>query len=413
MKINIKELLYQILFLACIAVPYLNIYELTFFTWSLAVVLTIRNRYSYNILTYLGTFGAILFVALISGLFEDVRLYEFIRDVTYLLKPVLGLLAGYQLCKDNVRNPLKIIVYSGIIIAVLHLFIVVYSIVVLHVRTMPLLREQAGYFSDFEVYAIIILLFRNQLKFKISNSAYWLWTLVLAVSIFFYLARTNFIQFGLLFLALKGYLVLNKRSIRIMTSFIALVLIGYGAIYVYNPSRNARGFESFLFKIKNAPIEPFKTKINVDDWKDFNDNYRSYETILTLRQVPLKGTGSVIFGEGMGSSIDLKKKVWLLTTYIRYIPFLHNGFMTVFLKSGITGILILIYSISLFFRYKKDDDPLIQSLTYLLLGTGIYMILSYWVFMGFYFVADTKSIVIGFIICYRENLIRQKKSAVV
>jgi len=413
MRINIKELLYQILFLACIAVPYLNIYELTFFTWSLAVVITIKNRYSHNILTYVGTFVAILFVALISGLFEDVRMYEFIRDITYLLKPILGLLAGYQLCRDHVRNPLKIIVYSGIIIAVIHIFILVYSVVILHDRTMFLLRQHAGYFSDFEVYAIIILVFRKQLQFKISREAYWLCTLVLAVSIFFYLARTNFIQFGLLFLALKGYLVLSKRSITIMSSFIVLVLVGYGAIYLYNPSRNATGFESFLFKIKNAPIEPFKTKIDINNWKDFNDNYRSYETILTLRQVPLKGTGSVIFGEGMGSSIDLKKKVFLLESYKRYIPFLHNGFMTVFLKSGITGILILIYSISLFFKYKKDDDPLIQSLTYLLLGTGIYMILSYWVFMGFYFVADTKSVVIGFIICYRENLIRQKKCAVV
>jgi len=274
---------------------------------------------------------------------------------------------------------------------------------------MPLLREHSGYFSDFEVYAIIILVFRKKLQFKISAGAYWLWTLVLAVSIFFYLARTNFIQFGLLFLALKGYLILNKRSVTVITSFVVFVLVGYGAVYLYNPSRNAKGFESFLFKIKNAPIEPFKTKIDVDDSVDFNDNYRSYETILTLRQVPENGVGSVIFGEGVGSSIDLKKEVWLLSSYIRYIPFLHNGFMTVFLKSGIVGVLILLFSLTLFFRYKRDDDRIIQSLTYLLVGTGIYMILSYWVFMGFYFVADTKSIVVGFIICYRENLIRSKK----
>jgi hypothetical protein len=92
---------------------------------------------------------------------------------------------------------------------------------------------------------------------------------------------------------------------------------------------------------------------------------------------------------------------------------MHNGFMTVFLKSGIIGVLILIYSLSLFFRYRTYDDKVIKSLTYLLVGTGVYMILSYWVFMGFYFVVDTKSIVVGFLIAYRENLIREKNAAAV
>jgi hypothetical protein len=413
MRITLKELIYQILFFACIAAPYLNNYELTFATWSLAVLVSLKNRYSLDILAYIGCFMAIIFVALISGLFEDTRSYEFIRDASYLLKPVLGLLAGYQLCRDKVKNPLKLLVYTGIIIAILHLIIVSYSVVVLHARSMQRLRQYSGYFSDFEVYAIIVLLFRKQLQFKISAQASLFWTGVLAMSIFFYLARTNFIQFGILFLALKGYLVMNRRSVAIMSSFVLIVLLGYGAIYASNPSRSAKGFEGFLFKIKNAPIEPFKTKINVNDFKDFNDNYRSYETILTLRQVPLRGTNSILFGEGMGSSVDLKKKVWLLSSYIRYIPFLHNGFMTVFLKSGITGILILLYSISLFFRYKRSDDVQIQTLTYLLIGTGIYMILSYWVFIGFYFVADTKSVAIGFLICYREHLIRNKNAAIV
>ncbi|MNY55990.1 hypothetical protein D3C86_1920200 [compost metagenome] len=83
--------------------------------------------------------------------------------------------------------------------------------------------------------------------------------------------------------------------------------------------------------------------------------------------------------------------------------------MTVLLKSGLLGNLILLYSIGLLFKYKQSNDPLIQNLNFILLGTGIYLIISYWVFMGLYFVADTKAIVIGYIICYRETLIRKKR----
>ena len=96
--------------------------------------------------------------------------------------------------------------------------------------------------------------------------------------------------------------------------------------------------EQFLYKIKNAPIEPFKTKIDVTNWKDINDNYRSYENILTLRQVTENGPRAIILGEGIGSTVDLKQKMWLQSSFMRYIPFLHNSYMTVFLKSGIVGV---------------------------------------------------------------------------
>ena len=404
-----KQIIYKILFFACIAVPYLDTYEATLAIWLTTVLATLRNSYSVTVIKMLASFMAILIIALIVGLFRETHLYEFIKDITYLLKPIVGLLAGYQLCKDYLKNPMELVVYTGLLIAILHLLIIVYAVFVMRVPNMPRLREESGYFSDFEVYAIIVLLFRKDFRLKISHELFFIGVVLLSISIFFYFARTNFIQFGLLFMALKGYFVLNKRAVRVLIATVIFAVSAYGAIYYYNPQRSVHGLEALLYKIKNAPIEPFKTKINVDNWKDFNDNYRSYETILTLRQVPQAGTEAVIFGKGAGSSIDLHKKVWLQTSYMRYIPFMHNGFMTVFLKSGIIGILVLLYSISLFFRNKKNNDPLIQTLNYLILGTGIYMILSYWVFLGFYFSADTKSIVVGFMIAYREVLIRRQK----
>jgi hypothetical protein len=399
-----KENIYLLLFFACIGVPYLSNYELTFAIWSLTALITVRNKYSLTILQHVMCFTSILLIALCVSFFYERQTYDFIRDITYMLKPIIGLLLGYQLRKDHIKNPLSIVVNTGIAIAVIHLMIIMYSILAYRITDMHKLREYSGYFSDYEVYAIIVLLFNKEFEYKVSRKKTQLGLIILGLSIALYLARTNFIQFGIFYLALKGYLRINKRSIIIITSLIVVLAAGYAAIYSYNPKRGSKGFEAFLYKIKIAPIEPFKAKVNADDWRDFNDNYRSYETILTLKQVPQGGVGAVLFGEGMGSSIDLKRKVWLQSSFMRYIPFLHNGFMTVFLKSGLVGDCILILSILLFFRQKRSDEPAIKHLNYLMTGTGIFLILSYWVFMGLYFVPDSKSIVIGYLIRHRENL---------
>lgn len=408
-----KEVIYQILFFACIAVPYASIYELTFAVWSLAALLTLKNKYSLTILQHVACFAGIFTVAFAGGLFKGAMLYNFLRDIAYLLKPIIGLLLGYQLCKRYIKNPLVFIINTGIAIAILHFILIIHAVTVYRITDMHKLREYSGYFSDFEVYALIVLMFYKQLNIEIPKKKYQIGIALLSVSVILYLARTNFIQFVILYIALKGYFVINKRSVIVVSTFLLIVLGGYAAIYSYNPKRNAKGIETLLYKIKIAPTEPFKSKIDIDNWKDFHDNYRSYETILTLKQVPQGGPAAVLFGEGMGSSVDLKREVWLQTSFMRYIPFLHNGFMTVYLKSGLTGIMILLMSISLFFRNKRTSNPEVKKINHLLVGTGIFLIMSYWVFMGLYFVADTKSIVIGFILAYREVIInREKESAI-
>jgi len=94
---------------------------------------------------------------------------------------------------------------------------------------------------------------------------------------------------------------------------------------------------------------------------------------------------------------------------VRYIAVVHNGFMTIFLKSGIFGVLICLFSIVYLLKQNKSDLPIVRNLNYLLVGTGVFLFVSYWVFLGFYFKYDNKSILIGFIICYREFLIKNNQ----
>jgi len=409
MKIITKDFLYQFLYFLCIAVPYLNVYELTFLVWLVAVGITIKRAYSVTFLKYLLYPAAILLIAALVSIGHSPETFELTRDFTYLFKPIAGLLAGYQLYRFGANKAFKVFIYTGFIIAIIHLIIILISFVSHTTVSVNILRANAGYFSDYEVYVLIILIFRK--RFNIVLSPAWLRVVltVVALSSFLYLARTNLIQFIILYMGIQGYFRLNRRSINTLCSVLIVVIVGYTAIYYSNPRRNGLGIEAFLYKIKIAPIEAFKTKINKDNWKDFNDNYRSYENIIAVKQVSNNGIFAVLFGEGLGSTLDLGREVWSNDgEFVRYIPIVHNGFMTIFLKSGIIGAIILIGFIVRLIRQKRAVNPIVQNINFLLTATGIFLIFSNWVFLGLYLKLDNKSVVIGFLLCMRQMILKNQ-----
>ena len=64
-----KELLYTLLFALCVGLPYINYYEATFVLWSFAILVTLRRKYSFNFLGYIGYCAFILLVATLVGIF--------------------------------------------------------------------------------------------------------------------------------------------------------------------------------------------------------------------------------------------------------------------------------------------------------------------------------------------------------
>lgn len=409
MRIKIsKNVPYQILFGLCIGVTYLNIYELNFAVWVFTLAITFKKSYSVDLLKYTSFFVAIFIIAFITTFFYDNSFYESIRDVTYLIKPILGLLVGYQLCRNYDIKPFETIIYTGVAIAIIHLSILMHSVVIYRIVNIHALRMRGGYFSDFEVYSLILIMFYKQLGLVFSTRQFWIIIVILALSSFMYLSRTNFIQFVIFYLAMKGFLSLNKKSIVIFSLFTAFLLIGYSVIYNMNLSRNGKGMEALLFKIKNAPIEPFKTKVDPNDWADFNDNYRSYETIRTVKQVANTGTQAIIFGKGLGATVNMGREVRTNEgTFVRKQAILHNANSTVFLKAGLIGVLFLILSVVYLCRQKKSNIPIVQQINLLLFSTGIFLIVANWVLLGLYLKLDNKSILIGFLMCYRELIIKR------
>ncbi|MBC7641035.1 MAG: O-antigen ligase family protein [Flavobacterium sp.] len=403
-----KPLFNQILFIICVIVPFFNIYEFSFLFWLFAITVTLKNNYSVEFVKFISLFIAVFFTAIVVGLFFQHNFYFVIRDITYLLKPISGLLLGYQLFNKGIKKPFKFLVLAGVSIACYHLILVFSGIIFHGANSVAVIREYGGYFNDFEVYALIILVFEKQLDLNFIRRKQVLFLFILSLSSFFYLARTNFIQFVILFMSLKGLLVFNKRALIVITSVLVFSISGYTAIYYYNPSRSGKAFDEFLYKIKMAPGEAFSTKINRDDWKDFNDNYRSYENIRTIEQ--LSHNNSLFFGEGVGSQVDLRQKVHLGDMELRYISILHNGFMIVILKTGFFGLSIYLFTIFYFFKKNKYSNAILKNINFLFVGTGVFLIVSNWVFLGFYNLLDTKSLLIGFLFAYKNEIIKTIKN---
>lgn len=408
MKIKLdKVFINQILFIICVVIPFFNNYELSFITWSLVLLMTLRVNYSVEFLKYTGVFIIIFLLAIIVGLFFKHNLYFVIRDITYLLKPITGLIIGYQLYNDKIKKPFRFLVYAGVVIACYHFLLIIYAIFIQGATNVATIRFYAGYFNDYEVYTVVFLIFSKKFNLDFSKRKKRFLLTLLIISSFFYLARTNFIQFVILILAVKGFLVLNKRSITVILSILIFVGIGYASVYYYNPKRNGAGLDEFLYKIKVAPIEAFSTRVNRGDWKDFNDNYRSYENIRTIEQLSYNKT--LLFGEGVGSQVDLKQEIFLGDMMLRKISILHNGYMIVILKSGFVGLFIYLFSIfPLFKKEKRIDNDNLVNINLLFVGTGLFLIFSNWVFMGFYNLVDTKSLLIGFLFAYKNDLIKKK-----
>lgn len=403
MKITIKKDFFLNLFFSfCVIIPFFNNYELSFLCWVLAIILTIKKKYSKEFLSYLSFYILILLIAILVGFFYSYQSYFVIRDITYLMKPILGLLLGYQFFKKELNAPFKFLLNAGIIMAVIHLLLVLYGILFHGASNVAAIRHYGGYFNDYEIYTLILLIFYKKFNINISNRKYFTYLAILGLSSFFYLARTNFIQFIILFFALKEWLKINPKTISIGIFSLLILGVSYFAIYQYNPKRNGSGLDEFLYKIKLIPIEAFATKINRNDWKDFHDHYRSYENVRTIEQ--MKYHNSFLFGEGIGSQVDLKQKVYLGDMFLRKISILHNGYMTVLLKSGILGLIVLLSSIFYFFKTSRPINNIHYNINLIFLGTGFFLIISNWVFMGFYNLLDSKSILIGFLFAYKNNL---------
>ncbi|UTH46205.1 O-antigen ligase family protein [Loktanella salsilacus] len=113
---------------------------------------------------------------------------------------------------------------------------------------------------------------------------------------------------------------------------------------------------TFLGKVQNSISElTFETgEDRIDmyaNWRGF-EAYRAYETWLNASFI------QKIVGLGFGERIDLGKFVAYGSDEIASLPFVHNAYFTLLVKTGIFGIATMVYALFLPFRIRFNrHDP--------------------------------------------------------
>ena len=292
--------------------------------------------------------------------FYDYKTINLIKDISHFIKPITGLLIGFMFYRkiNNLQLFIKTIVYLGILSALVH-FVILLTLGNAFDGSISSVREY-GKDNFLELIALFFLVFNKRFFNKIifqSKTVNYFYLFILVVSITLYFSRTMIITSLLFLLTLYGYTQPTKKTIQIITTTLLSVALLYGYLFSVKIERNKPGLESFLFKIKNAPEELFKSKIDRENHKDLWDHWRGYEVNRAFELMKQKPS-SFLVGAGQGSLVNLKFYAPLTSTKkgIKFISELHNGYVYVFYKSGLIGLLLILLFIYRLYKYIEQKS---------------------------------------------------------
>ncbi|WP_395044443.1 O-antigen ligase family protein [Flavobacterium sp.] len=320
-----------------------------------------------------------------------------LKDVFHFIKPLQGILIGYFFFKtiNNDKLFIKTIVKTGFISAIIHFFLILFftnlsSGTVNEIRSLTkdnFLELIAIFFLGYYNFFFNDKLFNSKAKSKAIF-------IVLLLSCILYFSRTMMVGALIFFFSIKGYTKITSKSITVIgIAFLSVILL-YGYLYSVKIDRSKPGLEAFLYKIKIAPEELFKTNIDRDNHEDLWDHWRGYEAkraFALMNDKPL----SYLSGTGYGSLVNLKFKAPLGEAKddgIKYISELHNGYPYVLYKTGIIG--LILYLTFLLGLYKNIYSKVSFEAIFIS-ALGIFYLFTTLTITGIYNTNDTTVFVLG------------------
>lgn len=287
-------------------------------------------------------------------------LYNINKDVLHFIKPILGIFLGYVFYKkiNNLKLFIKTVVITGFISSIIHFLLI------LSIQRINNVADIRSYGTDsfIELTAVLLLLFYKKFNTDklFSNTLYHNIILIpVLFSSILYFSRTMIVMAIVAILTVYGYTIITRRTIKIIVALIIFTIGFYIFLFSINIHRNNGGVESFLYKVKNAPAEVFKTKVDKENHADLWDHWRGYEAsraVALLNEKPI----TYIFGCGYGSLVNLKLYAPLSKDDLKgmkYISELHNGYLYILYKTGIIGIFFyLFFLISLYNKIYNNRN---------------------------------------------------------
>lgn len=411
--LNLKRFISLILFIFLLFCErYIPSYKINYsiqFLTLLFVLFSSRNFLNYNFVKVITPILAVFFLGFLGMFFFEQKTGSFVKDLTYFTKPIIVLCVSYFLLRkeSDFKNFLKAVVLVGFSMAFIH-----FSGILLKGNFSESINDLRGSFgldNFIEIVALYILLFyRKTYKSSLINSLILetVFVGVLLISIYLYFSRTMLVSLILMGLSVFGYTKITKKKLLFLGGF--LIFLGFLYVYLFSVKidRNAKGIEAFLYKVKIAPEEIFKTKIDRENHKDLWDHWRGYEAkraFSLMNDRPI----SYITGNGFGSTVDLKFTAPLDEKGMRYISRLHNGYVFVLYKTGILGLFLYLYFIYLLI-VKTNKKETSSYMTNRFIGSiGLFFLFTSLIISGIYIPIDLMLFLLGGFLSFsnREQVI--------
>lgn len=359
-----------------------------------------NNKITIGFLKTISPLFIIFGLGFIGYIIQFYSLSNVSKDISYFIKPIVGILVGYFLFKkyQDVAVFYKTFLFLGIFTATIHLCGILMFGDFLKV-SISNIRGDFGLDNFVEIFAFFILLFSN----KITEKPFFqkrifvpFFLSILFLSIILYFSRTMFVGLFLIGFSIFGYTKITEKSLKIIG--IGMLLVGLFYVYLFSIKldRNSEGIEAFFFKIKIAPEEIFKTKIDRENHKDLWDHWRGYEAKRALALME-ENPHSFITGTGYGSLINLKFQAPIGEEgTMKFISRMHNGYMFVFYKTGIFGLFsLLVFIFSLYIKIYKSGEYSQIFIYRLISSIGLFYFFSTLIITGIYIPKDIIIFILG------------------
>jgi len=367
MKVN-KTKFYTVLFAFILLLQlYLSSFKINIFIQIFALIIYFyfeKVTISKKFISFISPIFLLFFLGFVGTIVHRFPIVNVVKDVFHFLKPILGLLIGYLFYKkiNDFRIFVLTIVLSGFISAIIH-FIVLIATGGFSTGNISQIREFSK--DNFlELFALFFLIFYKKFTKEnlfLSKIKHVVILILLLISNCLYFSRTMIVVSVILLISVYGYIYITKKSIKYIGTTVLLIFIFYSYLFSIKIERNKPGLEGFLYKVKIAPSELFKTKIDRNNHKELWDHWRGYESKRAFALMT-NNPSSFIFGNGHGSLVNLKFKAPLTENKegMKFISELHNGYSYILYKTGFIGLFILIYFLFkiyfLIYRYNKKNN---------------------------------------------------------
>lgn len=342
----------------------------------------------------------ISFVSIVVGVFHQATLYDKIKDFVHISKPIFALLLGFLITQkiQNKKFIIKTIIFIGLMFAFIHLFKLAFANY--KEFSVEQIRLHGGIGSFIEMFALFLIInvqkssFLKVIKKPLNKN---ILIAIFLLSFVLYFSRTMFLGMFLFIISALGYSKLTKKSIKIFAGIVSLLLLFYAYLFTLDLSIDDKGIDYFFFKIRNAPAEVFYAPEynNYKDQKEVFKHWRAYEAKQTITQMQ---PYQYIIGKGIGSLVDVKFYAPIGgENGLRFIPHLHNGYIYVFFKAGLIGLLAYLVMLTNIYKnvYKKYTLETKNNIAKILSGFGLYFIFSSIIITGIYNLSEISLFCLG------------------